>query len=93
MEQETTQNKSNKQLVTQLASLLHEEWRRPKLRDGGTFKPRFKKTTDEEWITQNNSTKVDITGTNYDDLPEDWQKESKASAEVTLEEITKSYSI
>lgn len=78
--------------TNKLAGLLHEEWREPRKKENGTFKPRMKKTKDEKWIKINGTNVVDIANTNYDNLPSDWQAENKASAEVAMDQIYKAKS-
>ncbi|TQL94801.1 hypothetical protein FB559_0283 [Actinoallomurus bryophytorum] len=67
-----------------VASHMHDHWRTPRrLADGG-YEPRPKKTEDQEWIAQNGTDDVDIANTAYEDLPADWQKETRASALVAV---------
>ena len=77
------------ELISELGSLLHEEWRSPRKKEDGSFDPRIKKTKDENWVKSHNTEEVDIANTEYKDLPEDWKGENKASAEVTVDEIYK----
>lgn len=75
--------------VTTLASELHEEWRQTRLDEKtGQYEPRVKSTKDEAWITAHNGvTEVDIANTKYEDLPEDWKAENKASADVSITQV------
>lgn len=80
-------------LVVQLASALHDDWRNPRgvpFTGGEQFPIRENPTTDEEWVRRNRSRRpiVDIANTRYEDLPSDWQAENKASAEVAVRAIT-----
>ena len=77
------------ELISELGSLLHEEWRNPRKKEDGSFDSRIKKTKDENWIKSHNTEEVDIANTEYKNLPEDWKGENKASAEVTVDEIYK----
>jgi hypothetical protein len=70
--------------VTNLASALHEDWRKTRLQEDGTFEGRVKSTKDEAWIAGHGTDQVDIANTAYIDLPEDWQAENKAAAEVIV---------
>ena len=70
--------------VNNLASALHEDWRRTRLQEDGTFEGRVKPTKDEAWIAAHGTDQVDIANTEYVDLPEDWQAENKAAAEVIV---------
>ena len=72
----------------EIASQLHEDWRKTRLNEDGTYEPRFKKTSDEEWISSHNgSTEVDIANTAYEDLPTDWQAENAAAGSVVATEL------
>jgi len=85
MENDTTPEIDvNQQRITKLASALHEDWRKTRLQEDGTFEPRVKPTTDEMWISIHGTDQVDIANTEYVDLPEDWQAENKAAAEVIV---------
>ena len=70
--------------VNNLASALHEDWRKTRLQEDGTFEGRVKPTKDEAWIAGHGTDQVDIANTEYVDLPEDWQAENKAAAEVIV---------
>ena len=70
--------------VNNLASALHEDWRKTRLQEDGTFEGRVKPTKDEAWIAGHGTDQVDIANTEYVDLPEDWQAENKAAAAVIV---------
>lgn len=70
--------------VAKLGSVLHDEWRKPRLKEDGTYEPRMKDTKDEGWIKSHGTDKVDIANTNFEDLPSDWKYENRASAYVTM---------
>lgn len=70
--------------VGALASAFHEEWRKTRLNEDGSFEPRMKETKDASWIAEHGTNQVDISNTAYDQLPEDWQAENKAAAEVVV---------
>lgn len=71
--------------VTALATALHEDWRKTRLQEDGSYEPRVKPTKDEEWITAHGTDQVDIANTTYPELPSDWQAENKAAAEVVVD--------
>lgn len=75
------------QLVTELGSLLHDEWRAPRKKEDGSFEPRIKKTKDEAWKTAHGAEEVDIANTSFAELPTDWQGENRAAAEVAMNEV------
>lgn len=81
-------------LVTQVASKLHDAWREPR-RIAGTdkFEPRIKPAKDPDWIASHGGlTELDIANTNYENLPKPWQAENKAAAESAVNEIKKAES-
>lgn len=67
-----------------VASALHEDWRKTRKQEDGTFEPRVKGTKDEAWIAAHGTDQVDIANTGYAELPADWQAENKAAAEVVV---------
>lgn len=73
-----------------LAGVFHENWRETRLLPDGSYDPRMKQTTDQEWASKHGVAEVDIANTVYDDLPSDWQAENKAAAEVIID-IVESY--
>lgn len=75
--------------VDELASAFHEDWRKTRRNEDGTFEPREKSTTDEDWIAKHGTNTVDIANTTYMELPADWQAENKAAAEVIVEIINR----
>ncbi len=75
------------ELVTQLGTLLHDEWRAPRKQEDGSFEPKMKTTEDESWIATNGSDSVDIANTSFAELPSDWQGENRAAAEVAMGEV------
>ncbi len=77
--------------VNNLASALHEDWRKTRLQEDGTFEGRVKPTKDEAWIAGHGTDQVDIANTEYVDLPEDWQAENKAAAEVIVGILSESH--
>lgn len=70
--------------VAALGSAFHENWRKTRLNDKGEYEPREKPTVDKAWIEAHGTDQVDIANTEYADLPEDWQAENKAAAEVVV---------
>jgi len=85
-------------LVSNLWSLLHEEWRKTRLNDDWTYEPRWKKVKDktfnkeESMLIRLNSDwefEIDIANIDYSDLSNDWKYENKASAEVAIWELLK----
>lgn len=70
--------------VAAVASALHEDWRKTRKQEDGTFEPRIKGTKDEAWIAAHGTDQVDIANTDYANLPEDWQAENKAAAGVVV---------
>lgn len=77
---------------------LHEAWRRPRLREDGTYEPRWKKIKDEVFVeemkksgetlpdyirvNENGEYEIDIANTCYFNLSKDWQEENRLAGEV-----------
>ncbi len=78
-------------LVNDLASLAHDDWRAPRKIEGkDSYEPRIKKVRDKEWIERHEGkTEVDIANTPYSELPKEWQAENKASADIAMNEVIK----
>ena len=72
--------------VAKLASAYHEDWRKTRENEDGTFDPRVKTTTDEKWIKDHGTDQIDIANSAYDQLPTDWQNDNKEAAK-TVENI------
>lgn len=72
------------QSIMIVASALHEEWRKTRLKEDGSYEPRIKGTRDEAWITIHGTDQVDIANTVYSDLPENWQVENREAARVVV---------
>ncbi len=85
-EQKTPEQKQR--MVTELGSLLHDEWRAPRRREDGSFEPRIKKTKDEVWKAAHGTEEVDIANTSFAELPADWQGENRAAAEVAMNAVS-----
>lgn len=78
-------SEAHNEAVTALGSRFHEEWRKSRLNEDGTFEPRLKSTKDQDWIdAHGGQTEVDIANTSYEDLPSDWQADNKAAAEAVV---------
>lgn len=82
---EPSESLRHKQINT-LSALIHDKWRQSLISKGET---RFETTSDEKWITKNNTSEVDLVNSRYEDLPSDRQKESAASAQIAIDEINK----
>jgi hypothetical protein len=68
--------------VSTMASRLHEDWRKTRRQEDGSFEPRVKATKDEAWIAAHGTDQVDIANTDFADLPADWKKENQDAAGV-----------
>lgn len=64
---------------------LHEEWRKTRLREDGTYEPRMKKSKDAEWTQKHWTDDVDIANTSFVDLPSNWKYENLEAAKVAIE--------
>jgi len=63
-----------------MGSYLHEEWRKTRLKEDGTYEPRMKKSKDPEWTQRHGTDDVDIANTSFEDLPSNWQYENLEAA-------------
>lgn len=78
--------KSGKEHFAQkMGSYLHEEWRKTRLKDDGTYEPRMKKSKDPEWTEKHGTDDVDIANTSFEDLPSNWQYENLEAAKVAVD--------
>ena len=68
-----------------LASDLHEAWRLTRRKEDGTYEPRIKKSTDEEWNINHGTDEVDIANCTFEELPSNWQYENLSAAKVAIE--------
>lgn len=83
-----TTPEQKQQMIIELGGLLHDEWRAPRQKEDGSFEPRVKGTKDENWsIAHGGAKEVDIANTSFAELPEDWQRENRAAAEVAMNEV------
>lgn len=82
-------------LSEDIAFVLHEQWRQTRLREDGSYEPRWKNIKDESFISEieendlpsylrkaENGYEIDIANSGYTQLSADWQNENKAAAEV-----------
>lgn len=88
-------NQEEIKLAKGVASALHEDWRKTRLKEDGTFEPRWKAIKDEKFIAKlnpnvlpanvrvNNGTyEIDIANSNYDQLSADWQYENQEAGKI-----------
>ena len=81
-----TDQDPREEAVKTVASALHEDWRKTRLQEDGTFEPRIKPTKDEAWTAAHDgATEVDIANTSFEDLPSDWQAENQVAAGVVVD--------
>ena len=74
-------------MITELSSLLCNEWRSSCKQKNGSFEPRMEKTKDKEWIRIHGTDGIDIASTSFAELPKDWQKENRIAAEIVMNEV------
>lgn len=90
MENDENQENQSEELELQtknLASALHEDWRKTHLKEDGSYKPRVELTTDRAWIEAHGTDSVDIANNSYNDLPKDCQQENYDAAEIIVNVI------
>lgn len=68
-----------------MGSYLHEEWRKTRLKEDGTYEPRMKKSKDDAWTEKHGTDDVDIANTSFEDLPSNWQYENLEAAKVAVD--------
>ena len=68
-----------------LGSDLHEEWRKPRKKEDGTYEPRMKKSKDDAWNEAHGTDDVDIANCSFEELPLNWQYENLEAARVVIE--------
>jgi hypothetical protein len=78
------------QQTNTLSRLLHDKWRQSLLQKEES---RLEATKDKKWVAKNQTLEVDLVNTEYDDLPDDWQKESEASVRIAIDEIYKAQEV
>lgn len=87
-------------LIEDVASALHEDWRKTRLREDGTYEPRWKPTKDENFDkkydgvenlpshlrrTADGKLEIDIANACFSQLSAAWQEENRAAAKVAVE--------
>ena len=90
----------NMNLSEDVAFALHEQWRQTRLKDDGSYDPRWKKIKDEAFISKfegvelpryvrkgENGYEIDIANASYLQLSSDWQEENKEAAKVVAKMI------
>ncbi|WP_228001792.1 hypothetical protein [Nocardia australiensis] len=83
---EKMQSRSD-ELIEELASRLHEVWRRPRLLADGRYEPRIKTTSDAGWTTRHGTDTVDIANCFYRELPREFKSENLESARVGVSSV------
>lgn len=68
-----------------MGSYLHEERRKTRLNEDGTYEPRWKKSKDSEWTKKHGTDDVDIANTSFENLPSNWQYENLEGAKVAVD--------
>lgn len=75
----------------EIGSQLHEDWRKTRLKEDGTFEPRWKKVKDEnfDFVESNTCRKnedgiveIDIANRSFAELSSDWQYENLEAGKV-----------
>ena len=82
-------------LSEDVAFVLHEQWRKTRLKEDGSYESRWKKIKDTDFIAKleeedlpnyirktENGYEIDIANACYTQLSADWQNENKAASEV-----------
>lgn len=85
----TRESERREDSILRVASALHEDWRKTRKKEDGSFEPRMKTTKDNVCIIRKGTDQVDIANTNFEDLPADWQKENHEAAIVVVDILNK----
>ena len=84
-----------KNIANRVAKELHDNWRKTRLKEDGSYEPRWKKINDKSYIKKldknklpsnirlaENGYEIDIANSSYSQLSYDWQKENYEAARV-----------
>lgn len=87
-------------LIENIAFVFHENWRQTRLKKNGSFKPRWKKINNANFIAKlkksplpnyirntEDNYEIDIANACYTQLSSEWQNENKAAAKIVTEII------
>ena len=77
--------KEKSEIIQEVASTFHEEWRKNRLQDDWTYKPMIEKSEDEKRTEKHWTDTVDIANTAFEDLPNNWQYENIQAAKVAVD--------
>ena len=96
-------NKLEENITNSVAESLHEIWRKTRLKEDGTYEPRWKKINDMSYLEKldknnlpsnvrltENGYEIDIANSSYNQLSFDWQKENYEAARVVAGLVIKS---
>jgi len=73
------------EIIQEVASTFHEEWRKNRLQKDWTYKPMIEKSKDEIRTKKHWTDTVDIANTNFEDLPDNWKYENIEAAKVAVD--------
>lgn len=77
--------KEKSEIIQEVASTFHEEWRKNRLQSDWTYKPMIEKSEDEKRTEKHWTDTVDIANTAFEDLPNNWQYENIQAAQVAVD--------
>ena len=72
------------EIIQEVASTFHEEWRKNRLQKDGTYLPMVEKSEDEVWTRKHWTDTVDIANTDFEDLPDNWKHENIEAAKIAV---------
>lgn len=88
-------NQEEIKLAKGVASALHEDWRKTRLNEDGSYEPRWKAIKDQNFVAKLNPSQlpnniravdggyeIDIANSTYDQLSADWQYENQEAGKV-----------
>jgi len=80
----------------EIGSQLHEDWRKTRLNEDGTYEPRWKKVKDENFDFDESSTcrknedgtiEIDIANRSFSELSSDWQYENLEAGKIVAQMV------
>lgn len=77
--------KEKSEIIQEVASTFHEEWRKNRLQSDWTYKPMIEKSEDEKRTEKHWTDTLDIANTAFEDLPNNWQHENIQAAKVAVD--------
>ena len=72
------------EIIKKVASIFHEKWRENRKQSDGKYKSMIEKFEDEEWTKKHWINEVDITNTEFENLPSNRKFENFEAAKFAV---------